>query len=268
MKVIVTSGHNRSLGTIGLLEILKNDGHEITKVFVVRAFQINRSIAYLRQFGLPTIVAKYKSHYLRRGRTYLDQETRPLKAYIKSRNITENSVSQYCANHSIAICHVNSLSTKRVLQSCRDINPDIIAYSGGGILCNNLIETAKKGVINAHSGPLPEIRGMNAIEWSIIRGLQPTTTIHMIDAGIDTGKVLYSENIPTSPGDNIYDFRGRTAVQNIHLMSKVLGSFESFEDTAENQDLSAGRQYFVMHKKIKQLLTVQSPYRGDDKYSL
>lgn len=254
MKIIITSGHDRSLHTIALIDQLRKDGHTIALVLLVKTFQVKRLRSYLLQYGIKTIIAKFKSHFLHKADTYLAKETAPIKNYMQEKNINIHSVSEFCGQANIPVCKVDTLSSAKAIEKSKSIQPDIIVYSGGGIIREKLIDTSKNAVLNAHSGPLPKIRGMNGIEWSIINGLEPTTTIHLIDAGIDTGNIIYKEKIPIQASDDIYDIRGKATVHNIHLLSKVLSSFNDFLVKSKQQKKSEGRQYFVMHEKMKKIV--------------
>jgi methionyl-tRNA formyltransferase len=56
--------------------------------------------------------------------------------------------------------------------------------------------------VNVHYAPLPRYRGNAPVNWAIING-EPATaiTIHMIDAGLDSGNVLYQESVPITRAD-------------------------------------------------------------------
>lgn len=56
--------------------------------------------------------------------------------------------------------------------------------------------------INVHYAPLPRYRGNAPVNWAIING-EPSTaiTIHLIDAGLDSGAVLHQEDVPIAAED-------------------------------------------------------------------
>ncbi len=56
----------------------------------------------------------------------------------------------------------------------------------------------KIGVLNAHGGILPEYRGMNVMEWSLLQGDQIGVTVHFIDSKIDTGQICFVNKVPVS----------------------------------------------------------------------
>lgn len=59
------------------------------------------------------------------------------------------------------------------------------------------LENSEAVVINYHNSLLPKHRGMNAEAWAIFEG--DTTagiTWHLVDKGIDTGKILFQKTLP------------------------------------------------------------------------
>lgn len=67
------------------------------------------------------------------------------------------------------------------------------------------IAMAKAGIINVHPGPLPGYRGLYAPFWQMIRGHDTLRcTVHLVDAGIDTGPVLAIEDVPLVPTRSLF----------------------------------------------------------------
>lgn len=79
------------------------------------------------------------------------------------------------------------------LGALASLQPDlVISIRYRRILRPEFIRIARHGVINLHSGILPDYRGMMATFWAMLAG-EPEigTTLHrIVDAGIDTGPVL------------------------------------------------------------------------------
>lgn len=79
------------------------------------------------------------------------------------------------------------------LASLRDLAPDlIISIRYRRILHEDAIAIPPLGVINLHSGILPDYRGVMATFWAMLDGrAEIGTTLHRItDRGIDTGTVI------------------------------------------------------------------------------
>src|SRR5262249_54136223 len=89
-------------------------------------------------------------------------------------------------------------------------SPDLVVFTGGNILRNQVLNLPRLGVLNAHLALLPEIRGMSTPEWSLLCGIPLGITIHFMDTGIDTGPVLLRrEFTDTEDCDSLSDLRNR-----------------------------------------------------------
>jgi phosphoribosylglycinamide formyltransferase-1 len=59
-------------------------------------------------------------------------------------------------------------------------------------------------VVNVHPSLLPEFPGIGAIEAAIAAGVETTgVTIHIVDEGTDTGRVLRQEPVPVEPHETL-----------------------------------------------------------------
>ena len=59
-------------------------------------------------------------------------------------------------------------------------------------------------VVNVHPSLLPAFPGTRAIEAALEAGVETTgVTIHLVDEGIDTGRVLRQESLPTFPPETL-----------------------------------------------------------------
>ena len=88
------------------------------------------------------------------------------------------------------------------LGTLESLQPDlVISIRYRRILRHEFIRIARHGVINLHSGILPDYRGVMATFWAMLAG-EPEigTTLHrIVDAGIDTGPVLKINRRATRP---------------------------------------------------------------------
>lgn len=251
MRIIITAGHNKSMYAIALMEKLRESGHDVVGCVQVKTFQIRRFKSYLRQYGWQTVKAKFLSHVLNIN-TFLAYETKPISDYLRELKLTETKTTKYCKHKKINHIKVNSISNKKTEKFLIDNKADIVIYAGGGIIRKNIINISKYGILNAHSGWLPFFRGMNVIEWALLYGYRPYTSIHLVDEGIDTGNIIYQEPMPLDK--DLYTIRGNATVHNIILLTKVLNNFHSFYRKSIEQHEAEGRQFFVMHNRLKNLV--------------
>ncbi len=116
-----------------------------------------------------------------------------------------------------------------------------------------MLSAPRVGSLNAHMGPLPEVRGMNALEWSLLLGHPPRVTVHFMAPGIDTGGVLLSAPLPVEGATSIGQARGRLGPVQVDLFCRAVRGIADGSLRAEPQRADAGRQYFVMHERLRRI---------------
>ncbi len=73
-------------------------------------------------------------------------------------------------------------------------NPQlIVSYNYNYIIREDVIECMQGHIINLHISLLPWNRGASPNVWSFLDDTPKGVTIHLIDAGLDTGSILYQK---------------------------------------------------------------------------
>lgn len=254
MKIVVTSGYSKSRHAIALIALLSRAGHDVGLCLNVRAFSVRRLRSYYRFYG-PKLLSIARRRMLGgRSAGGLHPEVRYSEAFLKRNDIQQRGVSSVCRDTGTRMVNVVSLNDESTLRVLREYQPDVIVYAGGGILRKAFIESPRIGVLNAHGGPLPDIRGMNAAEWSLMCGIEPGTHMHFIDTGVDTGPLLFFVPLKFEPGDSVADIRGKATVQAIESHLRAVEMIEAGEHLPKPQKKEAGRQYFEMHPLLVDIL--------------
>ncbi len=89
------------------------------------------------------------------------------------------------------------VNSEKALTDFRNFAPDlIVSIRFGQIFKEPLIAIPKLGVLNLHSGILPQYRGILASFWAILNGEKNIgTTLHYINnSGIDNGEIIGFSN--------------------------------------------------------------------------
>lgn len=92
---------------------------------------------------------------------------------------------------------------KEILDRLEAANIDLVALAGFMRIVREPLLSAYTGrILNLHPSLLPKYPGLHACEKAIEAGdAESGCTIHLVDAGVDTGKVLRQETVPILPGD-------------------------------------------------------------------
>jgi formyltetrahydrofolate-dependent phosphoribosylglycinamide formyltransferase len=82
--------------------------------------------------------------------------------------------------------------------------PDLVVSAGFMKLVGPAVLDAFGGrLINTHPALLPAFPGAHAVRDALAAGVSVTgATVHVVDAGIDTGPVLTQRQVPVLPGDD------------------------------------------------------------------
>lgn len=80
-------------------------------------------------------------------------------------------------------------------------------------------------VINAHPALLPAFPGAHAVPAALEHGVKLTgSTVHLVDAGLDTGPILAQRAVPVEPGDTEDTLHERIKIVERHLLTEVVAA--------------------------------------------
>lgn len=86
--------------------------------------------------------------------------------------------------------------------------PDFILINGTRILKKSLLDRFSMPVINIHAGITPMYRGVHGGYRALTNNNASNfgATIHLVDAGVDTGQILQHVRITPAAADNFYTY--------------------------------------------------------------
>lgn len=196
IRVALTAGFNGSPQAMALLQLLERDGHEVAGVLLVKSLQAKRAKEIVRRGGRAALAAAGK-RLLRSSR----EADGPIASYFKANQLRSDGIAAIAKASSVPLARVDSLNSDTALTTLASWHVDGVIFCGGGILRQPFLDASKGRVLNAHAGPMPEVRGMNAAEWTVLLGLRREITIHYIDQGIDTGPIVSRHPLGELPRD-------------------------------------------------------------------
>ena len=136
---------------------------------------------------------------------------------------TSNSLSNNYVPDEILIevPSVNSSECKTLLQK---LNPDIIIVHGTRIISKKTLNCTNAIFLNTHAGITPNYRGVHGAYWALANNdiNNCGVTVHLVDAGIDTGGILYQKNINILDNDNFTTYTYLQIAEGIKLMAKAV----------------------------------------------
>jgi phosphoribosylglycinamide formyltransferase-1 len=101
----------------------------------------------------------------------------------------------------IAMAENRSDWDKEIISTLTDQQPDLVVSAGFmRILSAECVSKFK--IVNSHPALLPLFPGAHAVRDALAAGATKTgTTIHWVDAGVDTGAIIAQEEVEITPSD-------------------------------------------------------------------
>lgn len=135
---------------------------------------------------------------------------------------------------------VPRLNCERTRELVREADAELGLALGCTLIARSVFSIPKRGMINVHGDVLPRFRGGSSVIWPIYENHpEAGFTIHEIDRGIDTGRILYVERFPIdfkqslreTYRSNILEIRRRVP----GALVNVVANFSEFEAGIEVQ---------------------------------
>jgi methionyl-tRNA formyltransferase len=254
LRVVLFAPTPTSLYSRLLAELVhREEGIELAGIAVRSMWSWKRIRSDLRRDGARLVRKVYEKLWLGEE-AYPSDERATLPTMAAEVGLLDESLPRLAQRLGVQIIQKADLNGSDVLEFLGRINPDLIVFSGGGLVRRQVLEIPRLGVLNCHSGILPAYRGMDVVEWAILEAQQRPEiglTLHLMDRGVDTGPILLHHHERIQPGDTLARIRRRLEPQMVELMMKGLRGLRDGSIHAQPQAIEDGRQYFVMHPRLK-----------------
>lgn len=141
--------------------------------------------------------------------------------------------------------NVSSVNKEGCLEAIQFLQPDIIVVNGTRIISKKILQSTQAIFVNMHVGITPHYRGSHGGYWALRNKdiANFGTTIHLIDAGVDTGAVIKQVFIKPDKPDNFATYPVLQVAVGIAALKEVLtnmiaGNYETIKNTEK------GSMYF------------------------
>lgn len=141
------------------------------------------------------------------------------------------------------VVRVPTLNGNEAREALLRLGADVAISLDNAIIRPETFGLPPHGTINVHHGAVPDYRGGPPVFWELRNGLDRVGfTIHLIDAGIDTGLVLARGDVPIERRPTLAQTLAAT-IPRLHEAS--LDALEAVLDTAafEGERQAPGKQY-------------------------
>lgn len=151
-------------------------------------------------------------------------------ALIVDRDCRALEVAQVSGVASVAVIYKEYADREQwncdLRDALRSFQPDYIVSAGFmRILGAPVLEEFGGRIINTHPALLPAFKGAHAVRDALEHGVRITgSTVHVVDAGVDTGRIIAQVAVPVALDDTEESLHERIKVQERALIVRVLNS--------------------------------------------
>ena len=167
----------------------------------------------------------------------LKRRSKTRKAYLINKYRLNNGDFKSEKTH-----RVSSVNEEACLKAINLLQPDIIVVNGTRIISKKILQSTQAIFINMHVGITPQYRGSHGGYWALCNNDFENfgTTIHLIDAGVDTGAVIKQVFTKPEKADNFTTYPvlqiavGIAALKEV-LIKMISGNYQTIKHTEKGK---------------------------------
>ena len=175
------------------------------------------------EFAVPSLKAM-----IREGLDVAGVFTQPDRPKGRGNKMTPSPVKEAAAEAGIPVFQPERIRRDGI-ESLKSLRPDLcVTAAFGQILSQEILDIPPMGNINVHASVLPKHRGAAPIAYAIMNGdrIAGVTTM-MMDAGIDTGDILYQEQTEIGETETCAELTERLSIIGAGLLMRTIRDLET-----------------------------------------
>jgi folate-dependent phosphoribosylglycinamide formyltransferase PurN len=147
-----------------------------------------------------------------------------------------------------------SVNDPEVREALRESGAELVVVFGTGVIQDDLIEGIDAPLLNLHGGNPEEYRGLDTHLWAIYhRDFDNlVTTLHVVDAGLDTGPIVGYAGIELTPGMRLPELRAANTEACVQLTAEAVETLAAGESLPAREQRGRGRYYSFMPAVLKE----------------
>lgn len=155
-------------------------------------------------------------------------------------------------DHPELVHEIQHINHPDLVKLARELKPDLICVFGTSLIRGELLNEGRLGILNLHGGLSPEYRGADCTFWALHNGEPDKVgcTLHYIDAGIDTGRLIAHISPEVREGDGELQLFWRAVRDSAEVYAEALARLAQGEPLGMAQS-GRGRLYQVKDRSLR-----------------
>ncbi|MEZ5757430.1 MAG: formyltransferase family protein [Emcibacteraceae bacterium] len=254
-KIVVISPNPYSRYTLSVLYLLERNDIKIQGVILNKILNLKRIKSEISRDGVRLIRKIYRKLILKSAENPTTNNDNII-TYMQKNSMNFVSIPEFCQERNIDLIKTSDINNLQAENFIKERQPNCIIFTGGGLIRENIIKHSGRGVINCHMGILPIYRGMDVVQWPILRGdfNNIGLTTHLMDKSIDTGDIIKRRNIEAKKFSSIGEMRNSMERQMPEFIVNSSIQLLNNEVVLEAQKEDEGKQYFIVNRRLEKYI--------------
>lgn len=122
---------------------------------------------------------------------------------------------------------MSSEAEAEIVRLLREARVDFVVLAGFmRVIKETLLQAFPGRILNIHPSLLPAFRGLEPWRQAVEAGVpEAGCTVHLVDAGVDTGEILGQSRVPVLPSDTAESLHARIQVAEHELYPRIVREY-------------------------------------------
>lgn len=177
--------------------------------------------------------------------------TAPDRPAGRGRKLNQSAVKKFAVANNLPVLQPTNLKSKSFIKELRALEANLQIVVAFRMLPKIVWNMPEYGTFNLHASLLPDYRGAAPINWAIINGETKTgVTTFFIDEKIDTGAIIFQEELAIDPNENAGSLHDKLMVLGSGLVVKTVKHIAEDDITTTVQPKIEGpKTAYKIHKE-------------------
>jgi methionyl-tRNA formyltransferase len=152
------------------------------------------------------------------------------------------------------LTRVRSVNADETIEVLQGLKPKVVVVSGTRIISARVLNCTPAVFLNMHAGITPMYRGAHGGYWALVQN-DPNAcgvTVHEVDTGIDTGRILGQARIQPNGVDNFATYGLLQIAAGLPLLKKAI--HDALDDRPHPAPVPTGVSHLWSHPTLAEYL--------------
>lgn len=163
----------------------------------------------------------------------------------------EPTISALQSKYGFKVQSFDAMNSGTILIALLEDTDTVALLAGAGLADRATIAAVRGRCINAHPALLPGIRGVDVLEWALLKGKPTGVSAHLVVPSVDAGDILKTHALSPLKGEKFNNFLGRILNLQADVLADAAMEYADGQALPIPHDLSQSELCFAASRRIR-----------------